>query len=51
MKKQLKDVYGRRITPGVKILMLVVIIFLGMHLAFNEASHGSNKHADKMIVE
>jgi hypothetical protein len=51
MKNQLKDLYGRRITPGVKIIMLVAIIFLGMHLAFNEASHAGNKHADKMIVE
>jgi hypothetical protein len=51
MKTQLKDIYGRRTTPGVKILMLVVIIFLGLHLAFGEASNDDKKHFDKTMVE
>ncbi|MGC1240384.1 MAG: hypothetical protein WA874_02290 [Chryseosolibacter sp.] len=45
MENQLKHLYGRRTTPGVKILMLVVIIFLGLHLAFSEASHSDKNHA------
>ena len=51
MKRQLKDIYGKRTTPGVKILMLVVIIFLGLHLAFGDASDGDQKHANKTIIE
>ena len=44
MKNQLKDLYGRRTTPGVKILMLIFIIVLGLHLAFTEARHVDKKH-------
>ncbi len=51
MKNRLEDLYGRRITPGVKIFVLVVIIFLGMHLAFNGAGHSEKTHPDTTIVE
>jgi hypothetical protein len=51
MKTQLKDLYGKRITPGVKIFMLVAIIFLGMHLAFKGASDADKSHTEKTMVE
>lgn len=51
MKNQLKDIYGRRITPNVKIFILVVIIFLGVSLAFTGPGHGDKKHADKVMVK
>ena len=51
MKNQLKEVYGRRVTPGAKIIMLVVIIFLGLHVAFTEGSHVDKKQAETTVVE
>jgi hypothetical protein len=51
MESKMKDLYGRRITPGVKIFILVVIVLLGLGLAFTDARHGHHKNADKMIVE
>lgn len=45
MKNQLKDLYGRRTTPGVKIFMLIVLIFLGLHLVFNKAVKSDKTHA------
>ena len=37
MENHLKDLYGRRTTPGVKIFMLILIILLGLHLVFSKA--------------
>ena len=34
MQHQLKDLYGRRITSTAKLFILVVLILLGVHLAF-----------------
>ena len=51
MKAQLKDLYGRRVTPGVRIFILVVIIFLGLSLSFTSADRGNNKPTDKVMVE
>lgn len=47
----MKDLYGRRITPGVKIFILVVIVLLGVGLAFTEGGNGHVKNVDKIIVE
>lgn len=44
MENLLRTSYGRRITPGVKIFTLIVIIFLGLRLAFTEGSHGGKTH-------
>jgi hypothetical protein len=52
MRHQLKHYYGRRITPGVKILILVAIVFFGLHLAFGASGYDARKtHADELIVE
>ena len=51
MNAHLKSLYGRRITPGVKIFMLVVVIFLGLHLSCAETRDGIKEHADKVMVE
>jgi len=47
MNTELKNLYGRRITPGVRIIILVVLILLGLHLVFTEAKSGDWKHEDK----
>lgn len=44
MEDQLKELYGRRTTPGVKILMLIVVIFLGLHLVFSKAGQSDTTH-------
>jgi hypothetical protein len=51
MKNQLKEAYDRRITPGVKIFMLVVIVFLGLHLAYTEGNRVDRKQAETTVVE
>jgi hypothetical protein len=51
MKTHVKELYGRRITPVVRIFMLVVIIFLGLHLAFTGAGHDDQHHVETTIVE
>jgi hypothetical protein len=48
---QLKNLYGRRITPAVKIFMLVVLIAFGLSLAFTSTSQVNKMHADEMIVK
>ena len=45
VENKLKELYGRRTTPGVKILVLVVVIILGLHLAFSEAQLRNETHA------
>ena len=45
MENHLKDLYGRRTTPGVKIFMLIVVIFLGLHLVFSKAVQNDKTHA------
>ena len=45
MENHLKDLYGRRMTPGVKIFMLIVVIFLGLHLAFSERDQSDKINA------
>ena len=45
MENQLKALYGRRTTPGVKIFMLIVVIFLGMILVFGKAGQSDKTHA------
>ena len=44
MENHLKDLYGRRTTPGVKILILIVVMFLGLHLVFS-AGQGDKAQA------
>ena len=51
MKYHLKEHYGRRITPGVRIFILVAIILLGLHLAFGAASHGEKKQTYNEMVK
>ena len=51
MKTQLNDLYGRRTTPGVKILTLVAIIFFGLDLACTVERDGDKMHANKAQVE
>jgi hypothetical protein len=51
MKTQLNDLYGRRTTPGVKILTLVAIIFFGLDLACTVERDGDKMHADKAQIE
>jgi hypothetical protein len=51
MKNHLKESYDRRITPRVKIFMLVVILFLGLHLAYTEGNRADKKHAETTVVE
>lgn len=45
MENHLKDLYGRRTTPGVKIFMLILIILLGLHLGFSKAVQSDKTHA------
>jgi hypothetical protein len=51
MKNQLKEAYSRRVTPGVKIVMLIVIIFLGLHVAYTEGSRVDKNQIETTIVE
>jgi hypothetical protein len=51
MKNQLKHLYGRRITPNSKIFMLVVIVFLGLSLAFTGGEQENKNVPDKVMVE
>lgn len=51
MKNELKDLYGRRTTPNVKIFVLVVIILLGLNLAFNGGGASNQEQTDKVLVE
>ena len=52
MHYQLKDNYGRRITPGVKIFILVAIIIFGLYLAFSGTGLDDKKaHTEKVMVE
>ena len=51
MENRMKDLYGRRITPGVKIFILLVIVLLGLGLAFTDAGNGHVKNVETMIVE
>ena len=36
MQYELRSHYGRRITPGVKLFILIAIVVLGLYLAFND---------------
>ena len=45
MENNLKTIYGKRTTPGVKILMLIVAIIFGLHLVFTQADQGDKTHA------
>jgi len=44
MEFDLKTHYGKRTTPGVKVLMLIVVIVLGLYLVFSRA--GQRAHTD-----
>lgn len=52
MHYQLKDHYGRRITPGVKVFILVAIVIFGLYLAFGGTGHDDKKaYVKKVMVE
>ena len=45
MENQLKELYGRRATPVVKIFILIIMIFLGLHLVFSKAGQSDTTQA------
>jgi hypothetical protein len=51
MEHEMKHLYGRRITPGVKIFILIVTVFLGLGLAFTESVDADKKSPETEVVE
>jgi hypothetical protein len=51
MKNKLKEVYSRRVTPGFRIVMLIVIVLLGLHVAYTEGNDVGKKQAETTIVK
>lgn len=51
MENKMKHLYGRRITPGVKIFILIVIVLLGVSLAFTDGADADKKFPETEVVE